>query len=88
MISLAVEERSAPPLGEPLVSNEELARRLGVSIDTLAEERAQDRLDGYRFHGEWRYSRQQIDAYLEALRAGKVSVCNQLQQSVTLEKRR
>lgn len=64
-ISLAVEERSAPPFGVPLVSNDELARRLGVGTDTLARERAQGRLDGYRFHGEWRYSRRQIDTYLE-----------------------
>ena len=73
-ISLAVEERSAPPLGEPLVSNDELARRLGVSTDILARERAQDRLDGYRIHGQWRYSRGQTDSYLRCVHGNVVGI--------------
>jgi hypothetical protein len=64
-ISPGIDERSAPPLSEPLISHDELARRLGISTDNLAEERVRGRVDGYRIRGQWRYARWQIDIYLD-----------------------
>lgn len=62
-----VEELPPPPLAEPLISEAELARRVGLPVDVLIRHRNAGFLRGYRLRGQWRFSRQQMDDYVASL---------------------
>lgn len=81
-----VEELPPPPLAEPLISEAELAKRVGLPVDMLIRDRNAGLLRGYRLRGQWRFSRQQVDDYIASLsgmsrarwRRRRAIVCNKV----------
>ena len=48
---------------EPDLSQQQLAKRRGVSVATIARARKKGRLIGSKVEGQWRFSKQQVADY-------------------------